>query len=75
MRTKTRTAAPAPKSLAPTDRQAWQNLMLAALKRAEQVGQNTNSMQVAYVRGQSEQALRKLGIICQADLDRLYPLK
>lgn len=75
MRTKTRTAAPAPKSLAPTDQQAWQNLMSAALKRAAQAGHNTNTMQAAYVRGKSEQALRKLGIICQADLDRLYPLK
>lgn len=75
MRTKTRTAVEAKAGLAPTGPQAWQGLMTATLKRAEQLGLNTTAMQTAYVRGQSEQALRKLGIICQADIDRLYPLK
>lgn len=65
-----------PKSLItlPETHEDWHRLMLAALDVATKTSDpRLNGMRTALASGQTEQYLRKLGIICQADLQREFP--
>ena len=54
----------------------WHALMLQALSRAAKMGdRRLSGMQAALASGQTEAHLRKLGIICPADILREFPEK
>ena len=68
--------APTPKGpRGPTDIRGWQALMRLTLDRTKLLGIQTAWMEKAFLEGQSEQVLRKLGILTPTDIDREYPLK
>ncbi len=62
-------------SRVPQTSQAWGVLMNAVIRRLTQLGRPTAAMQDAYANGRSEQTLRRMGIICQTDIDREFPLR
>lgn len=67
MRTKVRFAQP------PARQTDWQGLMKVVLQRSQQQGRPTQDLQEAFRQGQSEQHLRRLGIISLTDIDREFP--
>jgi hypothetical protein len=69
--------APAkPKIQAPKSAPEWQRLMMTAIDRASAANSRlVTGLRDALAKGQSEKFLRKLGIIHQNDIDRLFPRK
>lgn len=54
----------------------WHKLMLATLDAAaKSQDKRQNAMRVALASGQTEQYLRKIGVICLADIKRKFPPK
>lgn len=65
-----------PQIQAPRTDAEWQRLMLATIERATLVKSRlVPGLRDAHVKGKAENFLRKLGIIHQNDLDRLFPLQ
>ena len=65
-----------PKSIVthPQSHDDWHRLMVAALDAATKANDpRVSAMRLALAKGQTEQHLRKLGIICLADLQREFP--
>lgn len=66
--------APKPAIQAPKTAAEWQHLMTATLSRAtETQSKLLPGLRDAHAKGRSETYLRRLGIIHQNDLDRLFP--
>jgi len=60
----------------PRTHDEWHALMLRALEQAAKVGDpRVKGLQAALSAGQSELHLRKLGIICLADIQREFKAK
>ena len=67
---------PAPvRSRAPNSIEGWNVLLREAITRAErQKDRRLEGFKRAMIEGKAEPILRRLGIICPADLDRELPL-
>lgn len=52
----------------------WTQLLRKALTRAELIGDPRVVALQAAMTGNAEQTLRRLSVICEADLDREFPL-
>jgi hypothetical protein len=53
----------------------WHRLAVQALERAETLQDpRLNGLREAIGKGQSEPFLRKIGVVCQTDLHREFPL-
>lgn len=60
----------------PVSHDDWHKLMLGALNAATAAQHPLeNGLRAALANGQSEQYLRKHGIICPADIQRKFPVK
>jgi len=58
----------------PKTHDEWHSLMVKAMERASKTkDKRLNGMQAALTAGQTEAHLRKLGIICMADVLREFP--
>jgi hypothetical protein len=58
----------------PKSHDDWHRLMLGALDAAaKSQDRRQNAMRVALASGKTEQYLRKIGVICQADIQREFP--
>lgn len=74
MATRLMNATPKPKIQAPATHAGWQNLMVSAIARAVEVRSKLlPGLRDAQAKGQAERYLRRLGIIHQNDIDRLFP--
>lgn len=60
---------------APMDVLGWQALMQRTLTRLRLLGRRNMWLEQAYMNGKSEDALRRLGILSDTDLDREFPSK
>jgi hypothetical protein len=59
---------------APATHAGWQNLMTATIARAVEVRSKLlPGLRDAQAKGQAERYLRRLGIIHQNDIERLFP--
>jgi hypothetical protein len=66
---------PKPRIQAPRTLSEWQKLMNSAIERAtETKAKLLPGLRDAQAKGQVEAFLRRLGIIHQNDIDRLFPL-
>ena len=76
MATRLMKAPEKPKVQAPKTSPEWQRLMMAAIERAtETQSRLVPGLRDALAKGQAETFLRRLGIIHQNDIDRLFPRK
>jgi hypothetical protein len=63
-----------PRIQVPERKHDWQRLLQQAIRRAEQLGdRRLPGLRVALGKGESEQALRRLGIIHDGDILREFP--
>ena len=66
--------APKPRIKAPATHNDWHKLMVAAIQQAEKVqDKRANSLRLALAQNKAEQQLRKMHIICPADILRVFP--
>lgn len=72
MLTRNRQARPV-QSRTPANPHEWQKIMLQLMDRLQRLGIRHDAIREAYVRGDSEQVLRRMSILSQADIDREYP--
>jgi len=73
---KTRLLETPSQSLAPKNAIEWHRLMTEVLTSAQTIeSRHLPGLRLAVSKGQTEQALRRLGIICQADIEREFPKK
>jgi len=71
----TRHNLPPTKPLGPKTTHQWAQLMRSVLARAETVKHPiVNGLREAQAKGKTEEFLRRLGIICQQDIEREFPL-
>lgn len=71
---KPRKLNPAPPKRAASAPSQWNQLMRKALTRAQEVGDSrVASLQQALREGTVEKTLRKMSIVCEADIAREFP--
>jgi hypothetical protein len=72
---KTRLLMPPVARRAPSSPIEWERLMQVVLTRAEaRADPRLNMLKAAMPQGKTEQVLRQMGIICENDVQREFPL-
>jgi hypothetical protein len=75
MATRLANPPPKPRIQAPKTHTDWERLMIATISRAVEVKSKLlRGLRDAQAKKQNERFLRRLGIIHQNDIDRLFPL-